>query len=63
MYLPEATIKTHVAYIYRKLGLRDRAQAVVYAHKASRPEHQPTTSTETPSSSGRTDGPKHRDAV
>jgi len=34
LYLTEATVKTHVAHIYRKLGLRDRAQAVVYAHEA-----------------------------
>jgi CheY-like chemotaxis protein len=34
LYLTEATVKTHVAQIYRKLGLRDRAQAVVYAHEA-----------------------------
>ena len=35
VYLTEATVKTHVAYIDRKLGLRGRAQAVVYAHKAN----------------------------
>jgi DNA-binding NarL/FixJ family response regulator len=34
LYLTEATVKTHVAHIYRKLDLRDRAQAVVYAHEA-----------------------------
>jgi DNA-binding NarL/FixJ family response regulator len=34
LYLTEATIKTHVTHIYRKLGLRDRAQAVVYAYEA-----------------------------
>jgi DNA-binding NarL/FixJ family response regulator len=33
--LTEATVKTHVAqHIYRKLDLRDRDQAVVYAHEA-----------------------------
>ena len=34
LYLTEATIKTHLAHTYRKLGLRDRAQAIVYAHEA-----------------------------
>jgi DNA-binding NarL/FixJ family response regulator len=32
--LTEATLKTDMAKIYRKLGLRDRGQAVVYAHEA-----------------------------
>jgi DNA-binding NarL/FixJ family response regulator len=50
LYLTEATVKTHVAHIYRKLGLRDRAQAVVYAHEAGLLEQPPTTSRETPSS-------------
>jgi DNA-binding NarL/FixJ family response regulator len=33
LYVSEATIKTHVARILTKLGLRDRVQAVVYAHE------------------------------
>jgi len=32
--LSEATVKTHVARIFAKLELRDRAQAVVLAYEA-----------------------------
>lgn len=32
-YVSEATVKTHVAAILRKLELRSRVQAVVYAHR------------------------------
>lgn len=32
LYLGESTIKTHVSNILRKLGARDRIQAVVWAH-------------------------------
>jgi DNA-binding NarL/FixJ family response regulator len=32
LYVSEATIKTHINHIFTKASLRDRAQAVAYAH-------------------------------
>lgn len=39
----EATVKTHLGRVLAKLGLRDRAQVVVYAYEAGliRPSHRP----------------------
>ncbi len=34
LYLGESTIKTHVSSILRKLGVRDRVQAVIVAFEA-----------------------------
>ena len=33
IFVSESTVKTHVGAILRKLGLRDRVQVVVFAHK------------------------------
>jgi DNA-binding NarL/FixJ family response regulator len=44
LFLAETTVKTHVAAILRKLGLRDRLQAVIYGyeHGLIRPRRKPT---------------------
>ena len=33
LFVGESTVKTHVARIFTKLGLRDRAQAVIYGYE------------------------------
>lgn len=38
LFLGEATVKTHVSNILQKLGVRDRIQAVVWAHTRGRTE-------------------------
>ena len=34
LFLSEATVRTHIAHIFEKLGLRDRVQAVVLAYES-----------------------------
>ncbi|WP_311932157.1 response regulator transcription factor [Microbispora sp. H11081] len=43
LHLAEATVKTHLGRILAKLGLRDRAQVVVYAYETGvvSPDHPP----------------------
>src|SRR5262249_44041548 len=33
LYISDTTVKTHITYIFQKLGLRDRVQAVVLAYQ------------------------------
>jgi DNA-binding NarL/FixJ family response regulator len=49
LYLSENTVKTHVARILMKLGLRDRAQAVVVAYESGLIQPSSTSSSGPPS--------------
>ena len=35
LYITEHTVKTHVASVLRKLGLRDRVHAVIFAYESA----------------------------
>ncbi len=42
LFIGEATVKTHVGRVFRKLGVRDRVQAVVLAYEVGVVQpHQP----------------------
>ncbi len=41
LHISETTVKTHVTHILQKLGLRDRVQAVVLAHRTGVFEETP----------------------
>ena len=50
LYLSEATVKSHIARILAKLGLRDRVQIAVYAYETRhRPARRPRSARIAPS--------------
>jgi DNA-binding NarL/FixJ family response regulator len=42
LYIGETTVKTHLARLFAKLGVRDRVQAVVFAYESGLVETDPT---------------------
>ena len=52
LHLADATVKTHISRIYPKLGVRDRAQAVVVAYEEGLVEPGHTSSGQRPAASG-----------
>jgi DNA-binding NarL/FixJ family response regulator len=52
--ISEGTVKSHVGHIFDKLGLRDRAAAIVYAfdHNIALPATTPPNNAGTPLSQG-----------
>ena len=53
LYIGETTVKTHVTHVLQKLGLRDRVQAVVVAHRSGLFEAGGVWSSPTEEPSGR----------
>ncbi len=54
LFVGESTVKTHVARVFTKLGLRDRAQAVIYGYETGLvTPGGPSSTTELPSRSAR----------
>ena len=41
LFVGESTVKTHVARVFTKLGLRDREQAVIYGYETGLVTGQP----------------------
>jgi DNA-binding NarL/FixJ family response regulator len=48
LYVSDATVKTHVAHVFSKLNLHDRAQAVVYAYETGFVQPRPPATASEP---------------